>query len=77
MSTPVVAEVIRRPEAVAHDTFIDDLARAFSWRPARPGQTAFTRTLAVAPTDATPGPLIRPSPRPGAVGGAGGAAERP
>lgn len=26
MSNPTVTEIIRRPEAVAHDTFIDDLA---------------------------------------------------
>jgi hypothetical protein len=26
MSSPTVTEIIRRPEAVAHDTFIDDLA---------------------------------------------------
>jgi hypothetical protein len=25
MSTPTVTEITRRPEAVAHDTFIDDL----------------------------------------------------
>ena len=26
MSSPTVTEITRRPEAVAHDTFIDDLA---------------------------------------------------
>jgi hypothetical protein len=26
MSIPTVTEITRRPEAVAHDTFIDDLA---------------------------------------------------
>jgi hypothetical protein len=26
VSNPTVTEIIRRPEAVAHDTFIDDLA---------------------------------------------------
>jgi hypothetical protein len=26
MSTPIVSEIRRRPEAVAHDDFIDDLA---------------------------------------------------
>jgi hypothetical protein len=27
MSIPTVTEITRRPEAVAHDTFIDDLRR--------------------------------------------------
>jgi hypothetical protein len=30
MSIPTVTEITRRPEAVAHDTFIDDLRAAAS-----------------------------------------------
>jgi hypothetical protein len=30
MSIPTVTEITRRPEAVAHDTFIDDLRTAGS-----------------------------------------------
>jgi hypothetical protein len=32
MSTPTVTEITRRPEPVAHDTFVDDITRV----PGRP-----------------------------------------
>jgi hypothetical protein len=38
MSIPTVTEITRRPEAVAHDTFIDDLRRRL--RSAPPVQPA-------------------------------------
>jgi hypothetical protein len=38
MSIPTVTEITRRPEAVAHDTFIDDLRRGL--RSARSVQPA-------------------------------------
>ncbi len=34
MSIPTVTEITRRPEAVAHDTFIDDLRTPASGPPA-------------------------------------------
>jgi hypothetical protein len=36
MTTPIVTEIPGRPEAVTHDTFIDDLSRT---RPAGPRPT--------------------------------------
>jgi len=33
MSIPTVTEITRRPEAVAHDTFIDDLRAASASAP--------------------------------------------
>ena len=38
MSIPTVTEVTRRPEAVAHDTFIDDLRTPAPVRPADRGR---------------------------------------
>jgi hypothetical protein len=36
MSIPTVTEITRRPEAVAHDTFIDDLTARAAALPAPP-----------------------------------------
>jgi hypothetical protein len=36
MSTPTVIEIVRRPEPVAHDPFIDDLRAAPTPEPRRP-----------------------------------------
>jgi hypothetical protein len=38
MSIPTVTEITRRPEAVAHDTFIDDLAARLPAPPADRGR---------------------------------------
>jgi hypothetical protein len=38
MSIPTVTEVTRRPEAVAHDTFIDDLRLTAPAKPADRGR---------------------------------------
>jgi hypothetical protein len=38
MSIPTVTEVTRRPEAVAHDTFIDDLRTSAPVKPAERGR---------------------------------------
>jgi hypothetical protein len=38
MSIPTVTEVTRRPEAVAHDTFIDDLRKPAPAMPADRGR---------------------------------------
>jgi hypothetical protein len=36
MSTPIVTEIIRRPEPIARDTFIEDLGGARVAAPGRP-----------------------------------------
>ena len=38
MSIPTVTEITRRPEAVAHDTFIDDLALRTAAAPVPPAE---------------------------------------